>query len=95
MSCSTPSVAVQVFNDFSVREKENIPPYSIDPLIITKYRVGCLSRRNLAGRLASVAEEKKSSNCCGVRGKKQLDPSQLKAIKLASDINFERNQDQY
>lgn len=70
---STPSVTFQSFNDSSAQEKENIPPYSIDPLLIKKCRVGCRSRKNLAGRLALVlftAEERKSSNCCGVRGKK-------------------------
>ena len=33
---STPSVIVQSFNDSSAQEKENILPYSINPLIIKK-----------------------------------------------------------
>ena len=38
---STPSVTFQSFNDSSAQEKENILPYSIDPLLIKKCRVGC------------------------------------------------------
>ena len=78
-----PTSAAPVILDCS---KENDPPYIIDPAIIKRCRVGCRSRKNLAGKLALAIftpDERKTSNCRGVRGKKKLDPSRLKAIKLA------------
>ena len=73
--------------------RENDRPYTIDPAIIKRCRVGCRSRKNVAGKLALAIftlDERKTSNCHGVRGKKKLDPSRLKAIKQAcTDPNLQ------
>ena len=66
--------------------KENVQPFLIDQSILKKCMINCRSRKNLAGRLALslfTKEERITSNCRGVRGKKPLDPARLKAIKIA------------
>ena len=74
------------FLDLTNSQSPSVDGFRIPAGVLAKALDTCRGRRNLAGRLTQLIftkEERKSSNCRGVLGKKALDFVKLQSIKEA------------